>query len=135
MQAPHIEKEILILRQGNVPERWIAEAKRRIKNHPTTTLANNQSSPDAVVLFTSKHIYSEGQFRADTLQLLRSYPQSVLLVISPDQIEPSIRLQEVLDEEQLKPKNAHLPYSGNSALEVIQALIDMHVIPQPHLDL
>lgn len=104
-------KKILILKQGDVPTRWVDEAKKRIESHLDTALVDDDTSPDVVILFTSERNISN---------TLMQYPHAVLLLIAPQQ--PNGVKERII---------GYLPFTVNSAIEIIQALIDMKAIPNP----
>lgn len=116
------KKDVFITHEGDIPNRWLADAERRIAAHTTTRLTKSAESADVVVFFSDKLVQLS--------QLASRYPHSTLLVISPSitDISPTVRSTE-------STKMGHLPLTGNSAAEIIGALSDLHVIPDITLKL
>lgn len=113
--------DVYIIHEGNIPDRWLEEAKRRITAHATTQLTKSAESADIVVFFSDSLVQLS--------KLASQYPHSTLLVISPSitDISPTVRSAE--------SKMGHLLLTGNSATEIIKALSDLHVIPDVTLKL
>jgi len=107
-------KDVLILSEGKIPDRWIAEAKKRIAANATTQLV--ERNPDVVVFF------SDGLVRLS--ELTSRFPHAALLIISPAVTE--ISTSSYRDGTS---KYGHLPSTPNSPSEIIGALSDLKIIP------
>lgn len=114
--------DVCIIHEGNIPDRWLEDAERRINAYGTTQSTKDAEAAEIVVFFSDRLV----QFS----QLAPRYPHAALLVISPSitDISSTIRGAE-------SKKMGYLPLTPNAATEIIKALSDLHVIPDVPLKL
>lgn len=110
------KKDVYITHQGNIPDRWIAEAKRRITAHATTQVTERQETADIVVFLSDSLVHLD--------ELASRYPHAALLVISP-----SITDVSTITRNAETPKMGYLSLTANAAFEIIGALSKLQVIP------
>lgn len=116
------KKDVYITHQGNIPDRWIAEAKKRITAHAKTQVTERQETADIVVFLSDSVVHLD--------QLASRYPHAALLVISLSITDVSTIIRNAET-----PKMGYLPLTPNAASGIIGALLDLHVIPDATLKL